>query len=782
MNLLSKIAINNLKKNKYKSILLTITIVLLTILLTNVGIIYETLQQNYCRLYSNNNGDFQAIYKGLSYENALKVKSSTYLGNVGIGSDYAVLDNKDGSELYLDYLDKTSLDLLYIDLIEGRLPKEKDEIAIEYEYLKYIGDKHKIGDNIEIDYNEEGNGENGKKVFKIVGLLESRAKQSQRINYLGVISSRLIDKGKNNFNTYINIKKNYVLSEYKVRERLVNIAKGIGIDEYTIKINDEYIAYKKYKVRKDLFIFCIVLVILISGASAIYSIFHISTILNIKEFGKLRMLGATNRQIQGILIREVLILLCISICVGLIVGYWCSKIILLNKFNINNIENEFKILFWVVIVTLLVVIISIIMPIKTAKKITPVEVGKFNDKFNRRLGRRGFPTINIKALTYSSIIHIYNMKTYVALGSSLVSGILVVTLSILLLSLNPEDLAQKYVNGDFRILISDVSLKYNDTYFEGTEALRNPLGGDFRQEVENIPGVLNLNLEKTLVAEVRGTNDKVKRQVVKGEFREQLLKENVDYDDLIAENGAIIGSSELANDLGVNVGDNITITFYDGNNKINKEFLVKYICKNESQDIIVPSELINNLEYSDYTTSIVVNIDKNYYDYVKSCLKDIIYNINNVELKDLRVITNICESNYEIIKLLIYLIIIIVSIICAMNNVNIMITSIIIRKRELGVLQAVGLSKRQLVRRIGLESLFYTNLSIGVIFVFSNLFAYIFLWILRYFEIIDLKYKLSFMPALLMGCILLIGDIILYCIIRVHFYRESPIEQLRHNN
>ena len=43
-----------------------------------------------------------------------------------------------------------------------------------------------------------------------------------------------------------------------------------------------------------------------------------------------------------------------------------------------------------------------------------------------------------------------------------------------------------------------------------------------------------------------------------------------------------------------------------------------------------------------------------------------------------------------------------------MNLINTMVNSIYTRRRELGIIQAIGMSEKQLVRMLQLEGLFYT--------------------------------------------------------------------------
>lgn len=60
----------------------------------------------------------------------------------------------------------------------------------------------------------------------------------------------------------------------------------------------------------------------------------------------------------------------------------------------------------------------------------------------------------------------------------------------------------------------------------------------------------------------------------------------------------------------------------------------------------------------------------------------------------------------------------ILSVICIMNLVNTMINSVNVRRKELGMMQAIGMSDRQMQRMLLTEGLFYTLgtlvLSLGV--------------------------------------------------------------------
>ena len=71
----------------------------------------------------------------------------------------------------------------------------------------------------------------------------------------------------------------------------------------------------------------IVGIILIAGALTIYSIYYVSLINKVQEFGKLAALGATKRQIRQIILRENLIVAGLSIPAGLLIGIAAVKFV-----------------------------------------------------------------------------------------------------------------------------------------------------------------------------------------------------------------------------------------------------------------------------------------------------------------------------------------------------------------------------------------------------------------------------------------------------------------------
>ncbi len=74
----------------------------------------------------------------------------------------------------------------------------------------------------------------------------------------------------------------------------------------------------------------------LAGIMTIYSIYYISMIYKVQEYGEIKALGATKRQIRQIVFREGMLVACIAVPVGLLAGSIASKLgfkYLLNAFG-----------------------------------------------------------------------------------------------------------------------------------------------------------------------------------------------------------------------------------------------------------------------------------------------------------------------------------------------------------------------------------------------------------------------------------------------------------------
>ncbi|WP_080832173.1 ABC transporter permease [Cohnella massiliensis] len=125
--------------------------------------------------------------------------------------------------------------------------------------------------------------------------------------------------------------------------------------------------------------------VVVSTGAVIYNAFHISVLERIRQFGLLRTLGATPRQIRHIVLREATTLAAIGIPVGLLCGWgalWLViSVMVSNGYQILAIEGfelawDNRIMGLSVVVGLIAVYVAAWLPARKASRVSPVEAVK----------------------------------------------------------------------------------------------------------------------------------------------------------------------------------------------------------------------------------------------------------------------------------------------------------------------------------------------------------------------------------------------------------------------
>ena len=142
-----------------------------------------------------------------------------------------------------------------------------------------------------------------------------------------------------------------------------------------------------------------------------------------------------------------------------------------------------------------------------------------------------------------------------------------------------------------------------------------------------------------------------------------------------------------------------------------------------------------------------------------------------------------CKSNMALTSGVCYAFLAILGIICIMNMINTMIHSVHVRKKELGMLQAVGMSDGQLRQMLQVEGLFYT---LGTLFIAvggGSLAGYpVFLWAKdnAIFNISNYHYPVQ--AAIVVAMVLLSVQFVLTLILQKATKKESLIDRIRFTN
>lgn len=164
MNKLSMLSIKDINSNKKMTITIILSIIVVTILINSITTLALSYKEYIVNL-SRSKNNWEAKFENVEYENIKYIEEDKNIKETSIIQDIGI-SNESYSDVYTLLLhikayDYNAMNNLNINLKEGRLPQNSNEIIIN-ENMNY-----KIGDSINATIN------NTTYDFEIVGLIEN---------------------------------------------------------------------------------------------------------------------------------------------------------------------------------------------------------------------------------------------------------------------------------------------------------------------------------------------------------------------------------------------------------------------------------------------------------------------------------------------------------------------------------------------------------------------------------------------------------------------------------
>ena len=468
---IKKLASAQLKKERLKKIFTIVAISLATFLMASVLLLVSgiiTVNQN-----GGNNitGSYHALISSIEKEQYQKLSDDVRVDLCGFTASIGSV--KSGNDrLNISYSNNDALTLNGLSVSEGKMPEKDNEILIEQEYLIRQKINAKIGDTILLP--GPNNGE--EKSFIITGYLKTGAKGTDRSLYAAMVSEEYFLKmdGWNNFSPAVMLRVNLdAKTNFEdVKSLISEIAADAGC-KATPSYNEAYLNLSQPSVLMVMAAVAGLVVIVIAGILVIYNIFYISIINSIKEYGQLRTIGMTAKQIQRLVLREGTLLMLPAIPIGLIAGIVVAYILIPHGFELWNVLWICPI---VVALTYATVRLSIKKPAKIAATVSPIEASRYEQNNQPKCKHRQHK-LTPGSLAVNQALR-YKKKNILTVASLVLTGVLLLGLSSVLSSINAKDMSLSgFARGQFILRISN------------QELLENPLeilqkSSPFTEEVE----------------------------------------------------------------------------------------------------------------------------------------------------------------------------------------------------------------------------------------------------------------------------------------------------------
>lgn len=565
--------------------------------------------------------------------------------------------------------------------------------------------------------------------------------------------SVIMKKPKHTYDTTKKMAENLNFNKIKLKN---------GEEGYNIEYNENLLRLiggsikENYNASRDRIIVVIIGLVILSTIATIYNSFNISVMERKKEFGTLRSIGATPTQIRSIVFREGFFMASIAIPIGMIVGYFGLLVLLkLLTIFLSTVMNKMElagigatITLRLVIITLVISIITVFLsayiPAKKAGKVSPIEA--IRNTTDIKVGKLKSGKLSSKLFKAEGYLASRNLrrnkkKFRITIFSIAISIVLFIVFnSFVSMSLKVNNFTARYTPnyscyfGSSTLSPSEDDIKAIKS-FRGVDKVYSKLFSSAivsvddnklnqKADLSNLkdPESNQINLyNSSFVYPGEDGIKELKKNISKGEFDEVSLEK---------ENGVILFQTNISRNAGkstyvdyttYDVGD--YIKFYYNHDDYNSEKAPEKVkvmgiieapfgpfdYKEGGVTMFTTKKVLENIKMDNggKISSLAIETLDNEDEGLKTYLKDITKK-NNGYFNDTKENAREEKQFQIMMQIFLYGFVAVISLISAINIINTITTNVLLRKKELSMLQAVGMTTKDMHKSIYLESLFCT--------------------------------------------------------------------------
>ena len=871
MNLLNKLTIKNLKLNKRRTIVTIIGIMLSVALINAVATMYFSGMASIIKAQKATSGDYHTVFYNVPLNDIKTIQNNRNVENI-TKLKYLGMSKFKSNVSQIPYVsvvavEKNNINKLGTYLVKGRLPENENEIVITNHLNKIMNTNYSIGDKLTLEIGDRYSKDNiklkksenlqdGEKIintekreFTIVGIVVDI---SESVNQPGEVADTVVtclrkEDIKDNLDLFIRLNKEGLKNPY------IAIGDMLGIDGNLYKeVQDDYATgmdatksgelqekfakerkKAKYQFSSQRFLISLetdqkntsffglryvaaiaIGIIIFTSIFCIKNSFDISITEKNKQYGMLRSIGATKKQVRKNVLFEATILALIGIPLGIFLGYFASFIlvkisnIFLKDLVVTENEINFELIFdlnWMsaaisALLGMVTIYLSSLRIARKAAKVSPINSIRNSADIKIKAKKLKVPKIiksifkiggeisyknmkrNKKRYRVTVISIILSIMVYISLTAfmqimlkqiQLAVGNIDYDISCHIYKENDEEITKlnniaKTTEGvkDYTLLQSNVGkhdkkflnkeIKQISENYPDNETVSIIAVGDieYNKYIKSLGLNYNDIKDKAILIDTVSTGIINANQKPVREIRMLNLKEN-DKFDLKGDNG-----------------EKLTFEISKVTNK--RPFATNENMANPYKILVLSDEYYNKIfkdekRYSAYykikdASKIKTQIEESLKDYKKYFISNVQETYNNGK----HLIT--------LVSIFLYGFIIIIILIGVTNIVNTITTSMELRKQEFAILRSVGMTNKEFNRMIRLETLFIGIKSLFFGIPLGTAIAY------GIYQVGKMPFEIPLKPILYsaVAVIVLIASIMKYSLIKIR--KQNTIETIRNEN
>ena len=808
-----RLAKNILNANKSRRNILLLAIALTSILFTSLfsvalGLGKSMEIQTMKTIGTISHGSF----KELSDKDINILSKDKDIKEFSIREKVGILDDEKISA-ELSYMDKNGFEWSLIEKVKGEFPEKDNQVFIDIATAKKLGYNGQIGEEIEVPFTIEKpyTGEIIEKKsdkFIISGTFQNPIDSNVGVGQI-YLSKAYVDKlslPENNNDVEVMLKNSFM-----IRDKLIKIAERNGykvVDdpgnlsdkEIRIGVNFAYLLSGDSSFDFNTFLpfLAFLLLVMVAGYLIINNIFKISVNEDIKLLGLLKTIGMTKPQIKKLVHLESLAVALPAIIVGDIVGISIGKIILNKIFANNEMLTDVKLSLMVIILiilfstafTLLTVFLSVMRPARYAAKVSPIDASRHNETTIKKKYKSEDISLGklARRQVFSNKFRFISIVLSISLSAVILNSVLTYTGNI--------DLEK----GISDVIVTDYNIaspKYFRYMYLGRE---EGIDKKFIDEIENHKGFKaggslyyygyeydypDIKIEDHKVAPILFGMDEFlinKQKFIDGEFdKEKWLSGNY---IMIGEYGDKKSAFKTGDKIKINIKNKVKevqvmskfeYNFSNGlryfpvikediNDESSPTLSLEYIYMNPNEY----KELTGDQSIMSYGFDVADSEKENFNKLLKTFENepDFSYDSRDLQIKSTMEFKNLIEFAGYSLSIVLFLI-------SVLNFINVIATEILRNMVNLSILEAIGMTKKNIKKYLVKKNLIYSLCGL--------VFSFIIMLLVDKFILMDFmeqtqwtSYKFVIMPLILVNLV----NIIIGIIFTGRFYEKHSQNSL----
>lgn len=789
--MIAQMSKQSLKSSRMRNIFVMITIVLASALLMAILMYAVGQREDNARQLSHAQ---EVGYYNLSDSQVEALKADeriAYQIQVKTGTP----SEMDGFEVIPYYVSELSDKIQIGELESGTLPEKENEIAVQGAMLEKMGVVPSAGSEVTLNF-YDGNTE----TFTVTGILKGGETAKQ---FAAFFSKDYADNGSqlkdSPYEVYAKLYGATTMHPEDCKEAMYLIGSDAGIERKYVSPSKAFLDSLSVDTQDVLTYGLIGIVILLACILVIYGVFYLSVIGKIHQFGQLRTIGMTKKQMKKLVSKEGRRLFLYASPIGILIGGIAGYFIIPSGFSIIN---TLLMAVCVFIVVYIITMISVHKPAKLAAAVSPMEALRYvpQDDMKKTANKkmcRSLTPLGLGVMNFSK----NKKKAAVTMLSLALGGILFMTAATFMSSFDRDNYARQGIwkDAEFHIQYSDSAIELNENGMSGMQA-QTPMTEDMVKKIAAIDGVEKVEELKSFGVifdfpqrdeydnddYIYPMNEEETRNI--GKYIEE---GSADYDKLMSGDYVLIADNTNALEIygwQFNVGDVLTLHYYDGNKTAEKEVTVlgilndQYVLDNDNLDgwFVMPEQaVLSFVPYDNLNAHLLISADPEKETAVGEAINEIVAKHPELSLEayaDREIAySQTANSVFGTISGL-AIFIMMFSILSMMNT---LITNIVTRKQELAMLESIGMSKGQIRKMLLGESLILVLAAVGVTMTIGTLLGYVLTHLLHNGGAFYITFQFPVAFAIAYAAVLIAVPLIITLVSMKSFSKEALVERLR---